>query len=153
MGAANLCEHIGRFQKNKRFTLTYDHDVSAVTAACMLIRRSAYKQVQGFDENYEIAYNDVDFCLKLRKANFHIIQCQHAELTHYESLSLGNHYTGSRAGKERQEILSIRSKYKTTYEKDPFYNPNLSLQRGMDGKLAFPPRISRPFAVPFSENE
>lgn len=153
MGAANLCEHIGRFEQSKRFTLTYDHDVSAVTGACMLIRRSAYIQVQGFDENYEIAYNDVDFCLKLRQIGFHIIQCQQAELTHYESLSLGNHYTGARAGKERQEILSIRSKYKTTCDNDPFYNPNLSLQRGMDGKLAFPARITRPFATSFSLNK
>ncbi|CAI3929584.1 GT2 family (WcaE) (PDB:2Z86) [Commensalibacter communis] len=153
MGAANLCEHAGRFQQSNRFTLTYDHDVSAVTGACMLIRRSAYNQVQGFDETYEIAYNDVDFCLKLRKANYRIIQCQHAELIHYESLSLGNHYTGRRAGKERQEILSIRSKWKSVCNNDPFYNPNLSLQRGMDGEPAFPPRITRPFATfsPFNK--
>ncbi|CAI3933701.1 glycosyltransferase [Commensalibacter papalotli (ex Botero et al. 2024)] len=153
MGAANLCEHIGRFEHSERFTLTYDHDISAVTAACMLIRRSAYTQVHGFDENYEIAYNDVDFCLKLRQANFKIIQCQQAKLTHFESLSLGNHYTGIRAGKERQEILSIRSKYKAICDNDPFYNPNLSLQRGMDEKLAFPTRITRPFAISFSLNK
>lgn len=153
MGAANLCEHIGRFKHSKRFTLTYDHEVSAVTAACMLIRRKAYIQVQGFDENYEIAYNDVDFCLKLRQVNFQIIQCQQAELIHYESLSLGNHYTGTRAGKERQEILSIRSKYKAICDYDPFYNPNLSLQRGMDEKLAFPTRVTRPFATSFSLNK
>lgn len=152
MGAANLCEHIGRFQQSDRYNLTYDHEVSAVTGACMLIRRSAYIKVQGFDEHYEIAYNDVDFCLKLRQAGFHIIQCQQAELTHYESLSLGNHYTGARAGKEREEILSIRLKYKSICDNDPFYNPNLSLQRGMDGRLAFPVRVSRPFAISFSLN-
>lgn len=147
MGAANLCEHAGRFQRSNRISLIYDHDVSAVTGACMLIRRSAYTQIQGFDENYEIAYNDIDFCLRLRKANYHVIQCQQAELIHYESLSLGNHYTGKRAGKERQEILSIRAQWKSIDNQDPFYNPNLSLQRGMDGKLAFPPRITRPFAT------
>lgn len=153
MGAANLCEHIGRFQESKRYSLTYDHEVSAVTGACMLIRHSAYTQIQGFDEHYEIAYNDVDFCLRLRQEGFHIVQCQQARLLHYESLSLGNHYTGARAGKERQEILSIRLKYKTICDNDPFYNPNLSLQRGMDGKLAFPVRITRPFATSFSLNK
>ncbi|MDI2113316.1 glycosyltransferase [Commensalibacter nepenthis] len=147
MGAANLCEHAGRFQHSNRFTLTHDHDVSAVTGACMLIRKTAYDQVQGFDEEYEIAYNDIDFCLKLQKATYRIIQCQQAELIHYESLSLGNHYTGQRAGKERQEILSIRNKWKSICNYDPFYNPNLSLQRGMDEELAFPPRITRPFAT------
>ncbi|EHD14541.1 hypothetical protein CIN_04730 [Commensalibacter intestini A911] len=147
MGAANLCEHAGRFQRSNRIGLTYDHDVSAVTGACMLIRRSAYTLIQGFDENYEISYNDIDFCLRLRKANYHVIQCQQAELIHYESLSLGNHYTGKRAGKERQEILSIRAQWQSIDHQDPFYNPNLSLQRGMDGKLAFPPRVTRPFAT------
>ncbi|MDI2089839.1 glycosyltransferase [Commensalibacter oyaizuii] len=146
MGAASVCEHAGRFKNNNYDILNYDHDVSAVTGACMVIRRSAYNKIQGFNEKYEIAYNDIDFCLRLRQENFRIIQCQHARLIHYESLSLGNHYTGERAGKERQEMISIRHQWHQLYDHDPFYNPNLSLQRGMDYQLAFPPYVTKPFA-------
>ncbi len=147
MGAANLCEHAGRFQQSNQFYLTHDHEISAVTGACMLIRRSAFDQVNGFDEKFEIAYNDIDFCLRLSHKGYHIIQCQQAHLIHYESLSLGNHYTGKRAGKERQEILALRNKYHHICNNDPFYSPNYALQRGMDYQLAFPPRISIPFGL------
>lgn len=146
MGLAWLCEHAGRFHHPDEATFQYDHAVSAVTAACMLIRREAFDQVNGFDESYEIAYNDVDFCLRLGEKHWQIVQCQKAKLTHYESFSLGNHYQGERAGKERQEILSMWHRWRKICQDDPFYNPNLSLQRGMDGKPAFPPRITHPFA-------
>ncbi len=147
MGAANLCEHAGRFHKSDNFYLTHDHEVSAVTGACMVIRRQAFNDVNGFDETFEIAYNDIDFCLRLREKKHHIIQCQNAQLIHYESLSLGNHYKGERAGKERQEILSLKKKHFKIINHDPFYNPNYSLQRGRDYQLAFPPRISIPFGL------
>ncbi len=69
------------------------HDVSAVTAACLMVKRSVYDEVGGLDESFEVAFNDVDFCLKVRAAGYLIVYDAEAQLYHYESKSRGSENT------------------------------------------------------------
>ncbi len=96
------------------------HQYSAVTAACMLVRRTVFEEVGGFDEALAVGYNDVDFCIRLGKAGYRILYTPHAELTHYESVSRG--YSGYSS--DVQEFLGRWMDL--LVQGDPFYNPNLS---------------------------
>lgn len=69
--------------------LCYAQDMTAVTGACLLVKKSLYEQVGGLDESFEISLNDVDFCLKLRKAGYLNVFTPFAELYHFESISRG----------------------------------------------------------------
>jgi GT2 family glycosyltransferase len=93
---------------------------SAVTAACMLVRRSVFEEVGGFDEAFAVGFNDVDFCIRLGRAGYRILYTPHAELTHFESVSRGlsGYY------RDYQEFL--RRWTEVLRQGDPFYNPNLS---------------------------
>ena len=73
--------------------LIYARNVSAVTAACMMIRKDVWEKVDGLDEGYAVAFNDVDLCVKIRKAGYLIVWTPYAELYHYESKSRGNNNT------------------------------------------------------------
>lgn len=98
---------------------------SAVTAACMLVRRAAFAQVGGFDEQLAVSYNDIDFCLKLREAGYFITYVPFAELTHYESASRGDRITKQdkiRITTERGLMIQRWPKHHTFA--DPFGNPN-----------------------------
>ena len=64
-------------------------EYSAVTAACMLVRRDVFEEMGGFDEAFAVAFNDVDFCIRLGQAGYRLLYTPHAELTHYESVSRG----------------------------------------------------------------
>jgi GT2 family glycosyltransferase len=150
IGLAGLAEHANRFlpadHAGYAHRAVLDQDLSCVTGACLLVRRTAYSEVGGMDQTFEIAYNDVDFCLRLRTAGWRIIFSANAVLRHYESASLGHHFAGDRAGLEQVETSRIRARLHAACAADPFHNPNLSLQRGHEWGLAFPPRISKPFA-------
>lgn len=102
---------------------------SAVTAACMLVRKSVYDEVGGFEEELSIAYNDVDFCLKIREKNYLIVYDPAAELYHYESKSRGTEDTPEKLARFEQEVSFMLNKWKKVYEDgDPNYNPNLTLK-------------------------
>ncbi len=144
MGLANLCEHAGRLA-DPRDAGPYgigglDREVSAVTGACMLIRASLYRALGGMDEAFCVALNDVDLCLRARAAGWRVVYCAGAVLHHYESLSLGRHYGGGRAGLERVEVARLRGRFPGQIAADPFYNPLASLQPGREWQPAFPPR-------------
>jgi hypothetical protein len=146
MGLANLCEHAGRLRHaadaGPHAIATLPREVSAVTAACLLIRADIYSQLGGMDEAYAVALNDVDLCLRVRQTGHSIIFCPQATLYHYESLSLGRHYAGARAALERQEVRRLRTTWPDVIEADPFYNPQASLEPGREWLPAFPPRDS-----------
>jgi glycosyltransferase involved in cell wall biosynthesis len=114
----------GYFQSNKVIT-----NYSAVTAACLMIKKNKYDSVDGFDENLAIEYNDVDFCLKLYSKGLYNVFLPDVKLIHYESLTRG-HPSSSRAGNERhlKEADYFTSKWKELIADDPFYNINLSRQ-------------------------
>lgn len=96
---------------------------SAVTGACMMTRREVFEAVGGFDESFPVAYNDVDFCLRVRKRGFRIVWTPYAELYHHESSSWDGRITSG-------AIRMMKSRWGKELLKDPYYNPNLSLDHG-----------------------
>ena len=110
--------------------LCYTQDVTAVTGACLMVKRSLWDTVGGLDEGFEISLNDVDFCLKLRKKGYLNIFTPFAELYHYESVSRGLDDNGEKAERYNKESAKFREKWKAELEAgDPYYNPNFSLDR------------------------
>jgi GT2 family glycosyltransferase len=144
MGLANLCEHADRFRAasdaGPHGLASLDRQVSAVTAACMLVRAGAYAEVGGMDEGFRIALNDVDLCMRLREKSWRIVYAAGIELYHYESLSLGRHYAGTRAGLEGLEVRRLRARWHQAIADDPYYNQNASLEPWRIWQPAFPPR-------------
>jgi GT2 family glycosyltransferase len=94
--------------------------VSAVTAACMLVRREVFEQVGGFDEQFAVAYNDVDFCIRLGRAGLSVLYSPHAGLTHHESVSRGL------SGYSSDNQAFIRRWRDVLVAGDPYYSRNLS---------------------------
>ena len=119
-------------------------DVSAVTTACALVKREVYLQVGGFDENLAVTFNDVDFCLRLREAGYRIVWTPYAELIHHESASRGFDNSAPKQVRFLAEVDYMKSKWGDILQRDPFYNPNLSLDENLF-TLAFPPRTTKPW--------
>lgn len=114
--------------------------LSAVTAACLLIRKSIFMEVGGLDEiNLKVAFNDVDFCIRVREAGYHNIWTPYAELYHHESATRGPDDAPEKRARFQREILFMKERWGELLASDPFYNPNLSLDREVV-ELAFPPR-------------
>lgn len=110
--------------------LCYAQDVSAVTGACLMVKRSIYDEVGGLDESFRISLNDVDFCLKCRQKGYLNVFTPFAELFHYESVSRGSDMTGASAERYNEESARFKDKWKKELEAgDPYYNPNFSLDR------------------------
>lgn len=104
-------------------------NLSAVTAACMLMSRSVYEQVGGLDESFEVAFNDIDLCMKIRKEGYLIVFTPFAELYHYESKSRGYEDSPEKVERFNGEIQKFYSKWDPVLEEgDPYYNPNLTLK-------------------------
>ncbi len=101
--------------------------VSAVTAACLAVKRTVYEQVGGLDEvNLKVAYNDVDFCLRVQEAGYSNVWTPYAELYHHESVSRGSDDTGPKARRFKREYQYMLDRWSTDSLEDPAYNPNLS---------------------------
>jgi GT2 family glycosyltransferase/cyclopropane fatty-acyl-phospholipid synthase-like methyltransferase len=118
-------------------------NLSAVTAACVVVRREAWESVGGLDEeNLAVAFNDVDFCLRLREAGWRVVWTPQAELFHHESVSRGPDTHGPRVEGFAREGDYMQERWgPSVLRHDPFYNPNLSLD-AEDFSLAWPPRVS-----------
>jgi O-antigen biosynthesis protein len=120
-------------------------NLSAVTAACAVVKRNVYLQLGGFDEvNLPVTFNDVDFCLRLREAGYWIVWTPHAELVHHESASRGFDDSTSKQVRFLAEVDYMKTKWGDRLRYDPFYNPNLSLGEDLF-TLAFPPRTIKPW--------
>lgn len=116
--------------------------VSAVTAACLLVRASSYWQVGGLEETHlAVAFNDVDFCLKLGEAGYRNIWTPYAELFHHESATRGQENTPQKRARFANEVAYMQQRWGERLSRDPYYNPNLSLV-GNSFTLAWPPRIT-----------
>jgi O-antigen biosynthesis protein len=116
--------------------------LSAVTAACLVVRRSTYLAVGGLDEDaFVVAFNDIDFCLKLRAAGLRNLWTPFAELYHHESVSRGNDRHPSKKQRFERERAALQARWGTVLASDPAYNPNLTLNNENFG-LADPPRVS-----------
>ncbi|HJR21458.1 MAG TPA: glycosyltransferase family 2 protein, partial [Dongiaceae bacterium] len=115
-------------------------DLSAVTGACQLMRRSLFEQLGGLDERHlAVAYNDIDFCLRVREAGLRVIYTPHARLLHHHSASRGSDIRIERLASFTWEREYMRSRWAHVIFDDPFFNPNLSLS-GKRGRLATAPR-------------
>jgi GT2 family glycosyltransferase len=117
---------------------------SAVTAACVLMRRSVFQEVGGFDEiNLPVAYNDVDLCLRIREEGYRILWTPYAELYHLESASRASDWSAEERSRYERECAYLKSRWASQIAHDPFYNPNLTIG-AEDFSLAYPPRTIRP---------
>ncbi|MCR5478038.1 MAG: glycosyltransferase family 2 protein [Lachnospiraceae bacterium] len=113
--------------------LWYQQNVSAVTGACLMVRKEVYDRVSGLDEGFRIALNDVDFCLRLRELGLLNVWNPYCELFHYESASRGSDVDGAdsaRAKRYKAECARFRERWGEVLKAgDPYYNPNLTLDR------------------------
>jgi O-antigen biosynthesis protein len=119
---------------------------SAVTGACMVMRRAVFDEVGGFDEkNLPVAFNDVDLCFKIRETGYRVLWTPYALLHHYESYSRGDDQMSpeKRARLNREKNFMI-ARWKTHNLNDPYYNPNLTLDRE-DFTLANAPQMYEPW--------
>ncbi len=118
--------------------LCYAQNMSAVTGACLMVKKSLYRQVGGLEESFAVSLNDVDFCLRLRELGKLNIFTPFAELYHYESESRGDDLHGANADRYNQEAARFRERWKTLLEQgDPYYNPNFTLEKS-DYSLKLP---------------
>ena len=121
------------------------HNVTAATAACLLTTKKIYRQIGGMNENeLKVAFNDVDFCLKIRAAGHRIVLTPYAELYHHESVSRGLEDTAEKRDRFRGEMMWMRNKWGDALDADPYFNPNLSLDQETP-TFAIPPRVPKPW--------
>ena len=134
LGAHRTAGHVHYQQKRENLgymgRLCYAQDMTAVTGACLMVKKSLYEEVGGLDESFAVSLNDVDFCLKLRRAGYLNVFSPFAELYHYESVSRGLDDKGEKAKRYEEESARFREKWKAELEAgDPYFNPNFSLDK------------------------
>lgn len=134
LGAHRTAGHVHYRQKRENLgymgRLCYAQNMTAVTGACLMVKKSAYEQVGGLEESFAVSLNDVDFCLKLRKAGYLNVFTPFAELYHFESVSRGLDDQGEKAQRYNEESARFREKWKAELEAgDPYFNPNFSLDK------------------------
>lgn len=128
--AGHAHKHFGRSHPGYMARASIAQNLSACTAACLMMRRDVFDEVGGLDENFEVAFNDVDLCMKIRKKGYLVVFTPYAELYHYESKSRGNDSTPEKLERFRGEIDRFKEKWKKQLDDgDPYYNPNLTLTR------------------------
>jgi GT2 family glycosyltransferase len=110
--------------------LSGSNNYSAVTAACLLVSKHDYLAVGGLDaEKLEVAFNDIDFCLKILELGRRNLYCSEAVLYHYESVSRGVDDTHEKRARFVRELLFLQERWSDFIALDPAYNPNLTLRR------------------------
>ena len=126
MGAGHLFHNYPRETRGYFYFDDCQRDLSAVTAACMMFRRDAFEAVGGFDEELAVAYNDVDFCLKLRARDLLVVYTPEVELYHYESISRGSENSAEKARRYHRELTLLLHRWSDFYaDGDPYYTPEL----------------------------
>jgi len=133
--AGHAFKHLPAENEGYRSQANIIKNYSAVTAACLLTKKSVFFEAGGFDEkNFSIAYNDVDLCLKIRAKDYLVVYTPYAKLFHYESLSRGDDEelrttNPKKYQRVRQERMHMFNKWKKLIKNDPYYNPNLTRTR------------------------
>jgi len=118
------------------------HAASAVTGACLVVKKSVFAQIGGLDgDALAVAFNDVDFCIKLLVAGYRNVWTPHAELFHHESVSRGSDETPDKRQRFQLEVAVMQERWGQGLKWDPMYNPNLTIDRE-DFGLAQPPRVN-----------
>src|SRR6266704_2139628 len=120
-------------------------EVSAVTAACLMTWKHLYQRLDGLNAKHlKVAFNDVDFCLRVQEAGYRVIFTPHAELYHNESATRGQDRTWRKMRRTKREADYMRARWKARMGHDPYYNPNLSYRRP-DFSLSDAPRVRKPW--------
>lgn len=128
--------YLGRAQLTQEF--------SAVTAACMVLRRAVFDEVGGLDEQHlAVDFNDIDLCLRIRQAGYRIVWTPHAELVHHESASRGQRRLAEQQARFEREAATLQQRWAAQLHRDPHYNPNATLGgRDLEFSLTAQPRVS-----------
>ncbi len=129
--AGHIFSGVSRYEPSYVGRAIMPQNLSAVTAACMMMKRSVFDQVEGFDETFQVAFNDVDLCMKTTQAGYQVVFNPYVELYHYESKSRGMEDTKDKQSRFYQEVYRFESKWPDILKSgDPYYNVNLSLEDG-----------------------
>lgn len=133
LGFGGIAGHC--FVQQPRGNTGYQHriicaqDYSAVTAACLMVKKAVFDQVGGLSADLAVAFNDIDFCLKVRNAGYLVVYNPYAELHHYESKSRGLENTPEKKERFNKEVATLEAHWPEIFSKpDPYYNPNLTLK-------------------------
>lgn len=118
--------------------------MSAVTAACLVVEKRIYEEVGGLDERFAVAFNDIDFCIRVREAGYRNVWTPYAEMIHHESATRGAEDNAEKKARFNGEVNLMFSRWGEALKKDPSYSPNLSLDRE-DSSLAWPSRVPSGF--------
>lgn len=128
--AGHLHRNFDRWHTGYMGRLVYAQNLSGVTAACVMVSRDVWDQIGGLDETFEVAFNDVDLCMRIRKAGYLIIWTPFAELYHYESKSRGTDEAPEARARFVGEVQRFQARWaKELAAGDPYYNPNLTLEK------------------------
>jgi GT2 family glycosyltransferase len=147
LGPAGVAGHAYHLQQRGypgqmcRMRLT--QELSAVTAACMMMRKEVFERVGGFDPGLRVAFNDVDLCLRVRGQGMAIVWTPRAELYHYESRTRGSDEKPEHKARFDQECAVLKERWGDQLVDDPFFNPNLRLDHAW--YLFGPPRRPYPW--------
>lgn len=132
--AGHIFSGVSRYEPGYMGRAVMPQNLSAVTAACMMMKRSVFQEVGGFDEDFRVAFNDVDLCMKTTSAGYQVVLNPYVQLYHYESKSRGQENTGDKQSRFYSEVYRFETKWPEILEKgDPYYNLNLSLKDGNCG--------------------
>ncbi len=135
LGIGGVAGHSHKYLHNEQNGYFSRHrtiqNLSACTAACLMVRKKLFNKVRGLDEdNLKIAFNDVDLCLKIREAGYLIVYTPYVELYHFESKSRGLEDTPDKLRRFKKEVSYFKEKWSAILTKgDPYYNSNLSLEK------------------------
>jgi hypothetical protein len=143
LGLAGLAEHAHKFlprgDAGYMSRAVLDQEMSAVTGACLMVRRTLFEHLGGLDESLPSGFNDVDFCLRIRALGYAVIMAASVELVHHETITFGHHYADN-AEAERADAQTMHARWRGVIASDPYHNPNLSLRPNAEWELAAPPR-------------
>ena len=131
VGLCGVAGHVGsrhpRGSQGYFGRMLLTQELSAVTAACLLVRKSVYDEVGGLDERLRVAFNDVDLCLRIREKGYRNVWTPFAELYHHESASRGLEDNPVKQARFMSEVAFMQERWSQALRHDPAYNPNLSL--------------------------
>jgi GT2 family glycosyltransferase len=128
-GAGHAHKCFPRYHPGYQNRLIASHNFSAVTAACLLVKKADYLAVGGFnDKDLTVAFNDVDFCLRVLQLGRRNLYCAEAVLYHHESISRGLDDTHAKRARFAKELQYLQTNWQSYITHDPAYNPNLTLR-------------------------
>lgn len=127
-GAGHAHKYFPRYHPGYQNRLIASHNFSAVTGACLLVKKSDYNAIGGLNETLTVAFNDIDFCLRILELGRRNLYCAEAVLFHHESVSRGAEDTHEKVARFEKEVDYLKTTWKGYIEHDPAYNPNLTLR-------------------------